>query len=99
MYPALLEKYRVIIYSGDQDFAVSFVGSQSWISNLKWKYQNQFNNAEQEKWLLDNYIAGYITTYDNLSLILIRQAGHLVPADQPLVALELLRHLVTNTPF
>jgi len=99
MYPALLEKYRVIIYSGDQDFAVSFVGSQSWISNLKWKYQNQFNNAEQEKWLLDKYIAGYITTYDNLSLILIRQAGHLVPTDQPLVASELLRHLVTNTPF
>ena len=46
IYPELIEKYRVMIYSGDVTFNVPFQGSQVWIASLNRPIISRFNSFQ-----------------------------------------------------
>ncbi|CAH0484408.1 unnamed protein product [Peronospora farinosa] len=92
-----LDKYRkllgnglkVLIYSGDADSVVNFIGTQRWITEadgLALKPASPWR-----AWLgPDNQIAGYHQQFElGLTFKTVKGAGHMVPAVRPLHGLHL----------
>mgnify|MGYP002385327363 CR=1 FL=1 len=80
-------QYKVLVYSGDADTVLSFVGTQTWILNLgrsirsPWNVWN-YNNANGRQ------VAGWYVMFDRMTFATIKGAGHMVPWYQPGPALR-----------
>ncbi|KAF0698234.1 Aste57867_11138 [Aphanomyces stellatus] len=87
-YPTLLNAgLKALVYSGDADAVVNFMGTQRWLTKdgldlpvtSAWK-----------AWLTpDKQVAGYSQTYGNVTFKTVKGASHLVPQTHPLHALYL----------
>ncbi|GAB9475698.1 hypothetical protein Gpo141_00012782, partial [Globisporangium polare] len=85
-----LPKYRnflgkgldVLIYSGDADSVVNFIGTERWIGEEGLKL------PVTQKWKAwfgpDEQLAGYVQGYEGLTFKTVKGAGHMVPAVKPL---------------
>ncbi|KAH9128258.1 hypothetical protein LEN26_009136 [Aphanomyces euteiches] len=92
-YPTILAAgLKVLIYSGDADSIVNFVGTQRWITR---EGLNLSIEAPWRPWFgPDQQLAGYTETYTNLTFTTIKGAGHMVPATRPLHALYMFECLL-----
>ncbi|KAE8882399.1 hypothetical protein PF005_g7956 [Phytophthora fragariae] len=93
--PSSLPKYhnilgrglKVLIYSGDADSVVNFIGTERWIGGQGLELRIT------EKWRAwfgpDKQLAGYLQKYDGLTFKTVKGAGHMVPAVRPLHGLNL----------
>ncbi|XP_050518286.1 venom serine carboxypeptidase-like [Diabrotica virgifera virgifera] len=98
----LLKYYRVLIYSGQTDLMIPYVLTESYLQNLKFPGSDDYAKAERIVWHDENdpdVVAGYAKTAGNLTEILVRNAGHLVPTDQPEWALQLINKFTRNVTF
>ncbi|ETV92237.1 hypothetical protein H310_13469 [Aphanomyces invadans] len=86
LYPPILAHgIQVLVYSGDADMVVNFMGTQRWISS--WGLQLKVVSKWQAWFGPDNQLAGYTEEYaGGLTFKTVKGAGHMVPADQPLHA-------------
>jgi len=77
--------YKVILYNGEMDgSACNHVGNTLILSNLAWSGQAAFAMTPQELWRVDDRtVVGYRRMYKNLAYVMIVNAGHLVPMNQP----------------
>ncbi|KAF0709428.1 Aste57867_5926 [Aphanomyces stellatus] len=85
-YPTILKAgLKALIYSGDADTVVNFIGTQRWIT------KKGLNLTVVDPWKAwfgpDKQLAGYTEQYTNLTFTTIKGAGHMVPATRPLHAL------------
>jgi len=97
--PSLLSEYRVLVYSGELDFICNWMGGYAWASQLKWNGQQQFNQTAWKNWMVGGKAAGTSKTSLNLTFLKVANAGHMVPMDQPLNALDMLKRFLKNNPF
>ncbi|CAK4621476.1 hypothetical protein LEN26_001344 [Aphanomyces euteiches] len=84
-YPVILSAgLKALIYSGDADASVNFIGTQRWITKgLKLAVQNKWKS-----WFgPDKQVAGFTEGYTNLTFTTIKGAGHMVPTTRPLHAI------------
>lgn len=93
--PSSLPKYRkilthdlkILIYSGDADSVVNFIGTERWIGSqgLKLRVKTKWH-----AWFgPDKQVAGYEQQYEGLTFKTVKGAGHMVPAVRPLHGLHL----------
>ena len=106
LYPSLVKKIRVLIYSGDIDACVPNLGSQMWTSALG--KQGVLNVvAPWHPWFDSegetNFPLGYATNYEvpghpqnDFTFLTIRMAGHMVPNTQPRAAMTFFNHFLHN---
>lgn len=97
LYPELVSKLRIMIYNGDADACVPYIGNEEWISDL----ENQGIIKETKPWTpwfagnVKRTPAGYVTKYSvtgshqDFKFVTIRLAGHMVPTFQPEAAFEM----------
>lgn len=98
---------RILFYYGDADLMCNWIGGKAWVSQLEWKHQAEFNAApdrafevavgadSQNQPVLES--AGSVKSFqDRLTYLRVFNAGHLVPRNQPLVALEMLRRFLRS---
>jgi len=90
------QQLRMLVYSGDADFNVNFLGTQSWIKSLRLPVRKHFR-----KWLgSDGQVAGYVTQYEGgLTFATVKGAGHMVPTDRPRHALDMVSAFLSSTPL
>ena len=89
---ALLDRgLRVLIYTGQDDLICNILGTERYVEDLEWRGRSGFRNTEKKQWKVQGEVAGYVRKHENLMLVLIRDAGHLVPHDQPSRSRALLR--------
>jgi len=103
--------YRVLLYSGQLDIKYHHRGNMRMAQSLEWSGAERFRNAalrtfwrvRERKNRCENsnetVVAGYATTYGPLTVLLVRDAGHMVPADQPVWALDLIDRFTTGKTF
>jgi carboxypeptidase C (cathepsin A) len=48
---------------------------------------------------VDNADAGWARTYGNLTFVQVKNAGHMVPLDQPSNALDMTNRFLNDQPF
>lgn len=86
----LLSNYRVLIYTGQLDIIVAYPLTENYLSNLNFTGAAAYRNATRYQWRVGPELAGYVKHAGNLTEVLVRDAGHMVPKDQPIVALDLI---------
>ena len=95
-----LEKgVRVLVYSGKNDFICNYMGGHDWTDQMKWPGKTQFDAKNFTDWIIDGKKVGEFKSYQNLTFLEVESAGHMVPMDQPEVALEMVRIFLENKPF
>jgi len=81
---------HVLVYSGDKDFVCNWRGGEAWTNAVQWSKQDDFNKVEYKDWIVDGKAAGALKSVDNFKFLRVYDAGHMVPMDQPKVALSML---------
>jgi len=91
----------VLIYAGDVDYICNYLGNQAWTLKLEWNHKNEFNSVKQEQWGKgeDGKSAGLARSSNGLTFLQVYDAGHMVPMNKPLVALEMIKDFVTGKKF
>ncbi|GAB0086714.1 Carboxypeptidase [Sergentomyia squamirostris] len=95
----LLTNYRVCIYNGQLDVIVAYPLTVNYLAQLKFKDRDIYLKAPRYIWRVDKDIAGYAKEAGNLVEVMVRNAGHMVPADQPKWALDLITRLTSGKSF
>ncbi|KAL3682188.1 hypothetical protein R1sor_000210 [Riccia sorocarpa] len=85
---------KVVIYSGQLDLICCTLGTEAWVQKLKWKGLSKFNAAKRTAISCgETRTAGFVKQYENLTFYWIMNAGHMVPSDNPCMALKMLKQI------
>ena len=88
---------RVLMYAGDQDYICNWLGNQAWTLALDWPHHDDFNAAPFTEWSVGGKSAGQKRSSNGFTFLRVYDAGHMVPRDQPAVALAMLNAFITDT--
>ncbi|CAF3480668.1 unnamed protein product [Adineta steineri] len=94
----IADNYKVLIYNGLLDVIIASSLTMDWVDKLEWKYEHQLRGAERKVWKVkddDKEVAGYIKQANSFFVAWVRNAGHMVPADQPRAAFDLIDRFVS----
>mmetsp|Transcript_6707 Transcript_6707/g.17531 ORF Transcript_6707/g.17531 Transcript_6707/m.17531 type:complete len:487 (+) Transcript_6707:94-1554(+) len=89
----------VLAYFGEDDFIVNWLGGQAWTRALKWSGHAGFLTAKNTSYIVGGADAGSFKSHGGLTFMKLRDAGHLVPMDQPKTALDMLGKFLKGEPF
>jgi len=95
--------YSVLIYNGQLDVIIAVPLTLEWVRQLSWIGTDELRQAPRLIWKVsesDPEVAGYIKTanHNRFFLATIRNAGHMVPHDQPRATLDLLERFIAAQP-
>uniref|UniRef100_A0A0E0M4W1 Uncharacterized protein n=1 Tax=Oryza punctata TaxID=4537 RepID=A0A0E0M4W1_ORYPU len=78
--------YRSLIYSGDHDMIIPYIGTQAWIRSLNFSVVDEWR-----PWFVDGQVAGYTRSYsNNLTFATVKGGGHTAPEYMPKQCLAML---------
>ena len=87
----------VTVYNGQLDLICCTLGVDRWLDKLHWPGMRQFQalrarpvHAAEKA----HRTAAFVKQHQNLMLFVVLKAGHMVPADQPRTALEMVSSIV-----
>ncbi|XP_050352967.1 venom serine carboxypeptidase-like [Nymphalis io] len=92
----LLSHYRVLFYNGQLDIIVAYPLTENFLRKLTFSSSDEYRRASRTIWKVGDEIAGYMKQAGNLTEVLVRNAGHMVPHDQPKWALDLITRFIRN---
>ncbi|CAG9784175.1 unnamed protein product [Diatraea saccharalis] len=80
----LLEQYGVMCYSGQLDVILPYGGSRYMYRDLHWTGRNKYDEAPRKRLRgTDGGVVGYKKSGGNFVEVVVRGAGHMVPAEEP----------------
>ncbi|KAJ3205626.1 Cell death protease [Entophlyctis luteolus] len=91
------EGIKVLIWSGEFDFVVNYVGTEEVLGNLTWGGLTGFLKNSSE-WIVGSNVAGRMWSERGLTYVRVNGAGHMVPADNPTGGAALLQELLGVPP-
>uniref|UniRef100_A0A0E0M4W2 Uncharacterized protein n=1 Tax=Oryza punctata TaxID=4537 RepID=A0A0E0M4W2_ORYPU len=87
--------YRSLIYSGDHDMIIPYIGTQAWIRSLNFSVVDEWR-----PWFVDGQVAGYTRSYsNNLTFATVKGGGHTAPEYMPKQCLAMLARWVSGNPL
>ncbi|XP_062549800.1 vitellogenic carboxypeptidase-like [Armigeres subalbatus] len=95
----LLSHYRMMIYNGQLDIICAYPMMVNYLKNLPFDGADQYQTAGRYIYYVDGEIAGYFKLVNNLLEVLIRDAGHMVPRDQPKWAFVMINTFTKGVSF
>ena len=81
---------RVLIYAGNCDYICNWMGNKEWMDNMNWSGKDAWTGAVRE----DYHGYGYRWVAKNLQFIVVFDAGHMVPSDQPENSVDMLNRFL-----
>jgi len=87
-----------LVYSGDKDFICNWRGGEAWTNEANWTHSAEFKNASYQNWTMEGNAkpVGEFKEVAELTFLRVFDAGHMVPMDQPEVALGMLDRFFGN---
>lgn len=95
----LMDNVRVLMYSGQLDIIVAAPLSEAFLKDIKWSGQEAYLEAKKNIWKVssdDVEVAGYVRKVKNFHEVIVRNAGHILPYDQPRVAYQLIKNFIED---
>ncbi|WCJ35572.1 serine carboxypeptidase-like 17 [Euphorbia peplus] len=87
--------FRSLVYSGDHDLAVPFIGTEGWIRNLNYSIVDDWR-----PWFLDYQVGGYTRTYSNgMTFATVKGGGHTTPEYKPAECLAMFKRWTKEEPL
>ncbi|CAN0890263.1 Serine carboxypeptidase-like 17 [Linum grandiflorum] len=82
--------YRSLIYSGDHDYVVPFLGTQAWIRALNYSIVDDWRS-----WHVEDQVGGYTRTYSNgMTFATVKGGMHVTPQNRPLESYTMFRRWI-----
>merc|ERR1719341_895124 len=105
-YPAFLELPTTrraihvgnLIYNGQLDVIIGHSLTQAFVDSLQWPAKRDFDRAPRTQWHVGRDLAGYSKTAGSFTQLLVRNAGHMVPYDQPKWSFDLINRFTSGKP-
>ncbi|KAH6930251.1 hypothetical protein HPB50_012263 [Hyalomma asiaticum] len=99
--PALMDNYKVLVYSGQVDIVVPYSATAQFIERIPWSGAEDFAAATRRIWRSrvepgsqesnpKSTIYGYTRRAGAFREVMIRNAGHFAPHDQPEATLDMM---------
>ncbi|BAT17819.1 Os12g0581400 [Oryza sativa Japonica Group] len=80
--------YRALVYSGDHDAMIPFLGTQAWVRSLNFSVVDDWR-----AWHVDGQSAGFTITYmNNMTFATVKGGSHTVPEFEPERSLAMFKH-------
>ncbi|XP_071518889.1 probable serine carboxypeptidase CPVL, partial [Panulirus ornatus] len=95
----LLDNYKVLIYNGQLDVIIAYTLTENFLNSLNWKYAAQYQQSPRYIWQVDHQVAGYVREVPGFVQVMIRNAGHMVPYDQPKWAFDMISRFTAEKSF
>merc|ERR1712187_576309 len=92
----LADGIKTLIYAGDLDYICNWLGNMKWTQALEWPHQVEFNAAPNNDYKLNGKTVAKLRTSNGFSFMQIFNAGHMVPMDQPEVALKMVNDFIAG---
>ncbi|PON40313.1 Serine carboxypeptidase-like [Parasponia andersonii] len=88
--------YRALIYSGDHDMMIPYIGTQTWIKSLNLPISGQWR-----PWIVDDEVAGYVTEYSkgSFTFATVKGGGHTAPEYYPKECLAMFKRWISQEPL
>ncbi|RLN46716.1 hypothetical protein BBJ29_008316 [Phytophthora kernoviae] len=92
---------HVLLYVGDADLLCNIYAIKATAEKLKWSGSGDFNATKECLYLTASGIsnAGTVRSYSRLTYVAVHNAGHMVPGDQPELALDVISKFIRNETF
>ncbi|XP_027206618.2 probable serine carboxypeptidase CPVL [Penaeus vannamei] len=95
----LLDNYNVLIYNGQLDIIIAYTLTENFLKTLKWERSEEFKSSQRYIWRVDDGVAGYVREIPGFVQVMIRNAGHMVPYDQPKWAYDMISRFTSVKSF
>lgn len=98
----LMDNYKVLIYNGQLDIIIAVPLSEAFINSVSWNGQEDYRKADRLIWKVDEKdkeIAGYVRQVKTFYQVTVRNAGHILPYDQPRVGYDMIQRFIENKKF
>jgi len=95
----LATNISVLMYNGNEDLICNYYGTAAYLNIMTWPGQQGFIKANNHTYTVSGNAAGSVRTFGGLTFLVVFQAGHMVPYDQPQVALDIVNRVISNTPW
>jgi len=101
----VIRNYKVLLYNGQLDIIVAPVCTENFLAKLDgWIDKDNYLKAPRKIWKInqkDSEPAGYVKSVirniqKQFHYVTVRNAGHILPFDQPKAALDLIRRFISN---
>jgi vitellogenic carboxypeptidase-like protein len=100
----LMNNYRVMFYNGNYDGICGVATTDAFLRSLHWKGTSAYASSKRSIWKIrssDDEVAGYARElyHGDFARVVVRNAGHLLPTDQPERALDMITRFITRRGF
>ncbi|OQR72929.1 putative serine carboxypeptidase CPVL isoform 1 [Tropilaelaps mercedesae] len=97
----LMNNYKVMIYNGQLDIIIAAPLTASFVNSIPWDGANALAETQRIIWRskLNGDPAGYVRKVNRFTEVLVRNAGHILPYDQPHNAYDMIDRFVNDKPF
>ena len=92
----------MVSYTGQLDVIISAASTEAMLTKLKWSGSELYRNANRTRWYAESQsdeVSGYVQSAGPLTYVVLRDAGHIVPYDQPVNALDMITRFVEDESF
>jgi len=91
---------RVLFYSGIHDMICNYMGTEKLLHQLEWQHDSEWRKADRHVWMGDaGKPWGYVKSANNLQFLIVLDAGHMVPMDQPKPSLDMINRFIEGRSF
>lgn len=96
LLPDLLTTYQVLNYNGNKDLICNYYGTTWWTNDIPWPGQTSYTNAKNQTWTVNGATAGTFRYSSNLTHVIVNDAGHMSPFNQPLNTQSMLYRFIAG---
>lgn len=86
----------VNLYVGQNDAVVCSAGLQTFLNSWSWGQKEKWQGNDKEMLRLGDRIYGWKKAYGRFQFVVINDAGHFVPADQPIAFTDMFAEWLGN---
>lgn len=96
LLPEIAAHVPLVLFNGNLDIICNYLGQELYLNKLEWGGKRGFDDDAHLDWFHDLKLAGYIKLSRNISSLVVFNASHMVPYDQPEVSRSIIDVLVGN---
>ena len=90
---------KVLFYNGQLDVIIPYPATENFLNQLQWKGADEYSTSARRIWKVRGEVAGYARQVRNFRQVMVRNAGHILPYDQPVWAFDMIMRFVEGKSF